>query len=249
MQTNENLIISAIEDNWINALCFYYKAKKVHTNSCFYNYSIRSLAAKTHTSFYTVRNYINELQKQGLAKIQGKHLLLVSQTEANKTANERTVKHLCTLKITKETPISEIKKLLYAKIVEMQGRQQKYIVRLKEEARLLNKPFARITVKQIKRIHEAIRTNPTLETPLNENVTMSDKYLSSKLYCSTKTISNYKKYWSNIMEIKHEKAQFLFRISKDAFNCSNDILKNQYGEIFFYKGCLFKSSSTYYKIK
>jgi L-lactate utilization protein LutC len=174
----------------------------------------------------------------------GKHLRLINQS---KTAG---VKHLCTFTITKANTIPEIKKILYSKIIQQLARQQKYIIKQKEEALLLDKPNARITVKQIKKIHALQRAGNTLETPKDKNVSLSDKLLSETLKISKKQVSNCKEYWkeNRLMKIEREKPKFLMMITKKQFYQTEDILRSQYRGIFFYNNCLFKTGRTFYKV-
>src|SRR3990167_8635403 len=113
MQTSENIILDAINNNWLNALAFYYKAKTIYVNSCFYNYSIRSLSEKTGFSFNAIKGYIETLQRKKLIKIHSGNLIFVSQSVARKLFNHKPKdKHLCTIKHFKTLSIYEIKKLL-----------------------------------------------------------------------------------------------------------------------------------------
>lgn len=124
-QTDENMIESAIDNNWLLSLAFFYKLKVNFVNSIIYNYSLRSLANKLNISHNTVRKHISILLKYDLVSLSSGHLKLSPLKSIIKKYRLKG-EFLCTLLLRKESTLTEIKYFLYGKIIEKKSRQQIY---------------------------------------------------------------------------------------------------------------------------
>lgn len=237
IQTHENIIIEAIAEDWMNALAFYYKAKTTFANGCFYNYSIRSLAKKTGTSFNACKKYLEILQRKRLVRMHCDNIIFISQAELRKKyACKPKDKHLCTIRNIKNKSITEIKQILYAKIIELKARQQKFIINQKSDLRLLNSPTAKLSLKEVKRLIK-LRNHFTGEMTLNDNISFSDATLAELLNISKKSVSALKKYLSTNGKIMFVRKlpKKLFAISIKAFYRCYDVLTKQYSKVFYYR--------------
>ncbi|MBS4029490.1 MAG: hypothetical protein KGZ58_12745 [Ignavibacteriales bacterium] len=213
MQTHENLIDTAIREGWVNALAFYYSAKKKHSNSCYYGLNISNVSRETGVSFKTAKKFLKTLYEKGLVIHQPGNFVFVSQKESRKLYGyKRNDNHLCTIKITKDTSLKEIRQILYSKIIELKARQQLY--KAKQPDNRLTTQNKRETAKQI--------------------VNFSDATLSHYLGISKGTVTTLKKYLvkKGVFEIHSQKPKRLFELSAQIFNQTYDVLQRKYGNVF-----------------
>lgn len=242
MQSHENLIYAAAHDNWLTALAFLYFAKSRYRNSCFYNHSLRKTAYKLGVSHNKLRNYLLILEEKKLIRYHHGNLIFVGQKEIRKqwgfTKND---KYLCTLKI-KSLSLKQIRHSLRRKLLERDIAQQQYWINKKAENALLDKVNYSATVKQIK-FREKNRT--ALEKPINYTVTFTDKTLSERFNCSTSTVNEFKKANSDI--VVKRKPEKLFRMSFEQYYLTQDLLKDNHGAVYFWRGNVYKALPTEYK--
>jgi hypothetical protein len=212
LQTSEKLIQQAIDEGWINSLAFYYFLKKRVVNSTIYGSRLKTVVEKTGSSYRTCKKHLNILYKKGLIVKHGGNFTLIAQRKAAQC------KHLCTFKFTEEATLKEVKALLYAKIVEMKCRQQRYVYQIKADQRLRG-------------INHG-------EKP-SETVQFSDSTLSNYLGLSRGTVQSIKKFW---------RSQGIFALvtPKPEFVCFVGVNICDIPGMFTYRGRLYKAHATRY---
>jgi len=72
------LIKSAINENWLDSLCYYVWMKRMHRKPVIYGYSLRKISAGINCSPTTVKTHLSVLKEHGLVNIYAGNLILIS---------------------------------------------------------------------------------------------------------------------------------------------------------------------------
>lgn len=130
----------------LRLLAYFYYFKRVNQNGVFYNYSIKSMAARSSLSRKPVRKYVPKLIQAGLARHIGGHLSFISWKDAGDLYD---CWHGLNVKIPQGTPKQILKQLQFLTI-QYKAKQQDYIVSLKVNS--LQKQKALPAVKRLRRL-------------------------------------------------------------------------------------------------
>lgn len=209
MQTHENLIRAAIAKEFIDSLAFFYLTKKHFSNSIVR--SVTELSRRTGVSYNTCKKHIGKLAKVNFAKQHGRGYTLISNEKAKRNfLFKKGDRHLCTIKFDSQTKLKDIKKLLFAKLLEMDCRQQRF------------------------KTNKRLRNN---KKDCVERITFTDQYLSKHLGISKGSVTALKSYLRavGLFYIIRHRAKFLMRLSPDAFNAIKDTLIKRYGIVFLHR--------------
>lgn len=243
MQTNEQLILTALRQEWITPLAFYYKAKATFTNSCFYAHTLRNTAKKLNVSYGTLRNNLKVLEQKGLIRTHSGNIIFVAHKDTT------TEKHKCTININKNDSLKKIKNVLRLKILEYYARHQLKAIKDKTDCRLtinrMKNPDAIISKKELKKVDSTRNVRS-----INPKVTFTNVKLAKLLFCSTGKVIEFKKAVADKIKIIRHRPEKLFPYFEQAFYCGYDLLVKTYGKgLFFYRGWVFKSLPTEYEMQ
>ena len=186
-QTSTNLINSAFNGHWIDALSFYHLIKRKYRNSRIYDYTAVSLSIKLGISPYLIRKYINQLQDLNMVKWYGKSLQFVSIYKIKESINIKSTKK-CTIWINENYSISDIKAVLTAKYLEFKASQQ--VKRIDEKIDQRNIATGNLKGYSYKRIKELIKISRNVpnDESIDFDLRISYQGLAKELNTSKSTI-------------------------------------------------------------
>ncbi len=137
LQSHEVVIRHFIDIKAVDALAFFYLVKARFTNSTIFDYSPQSAAEQFNLTPYLVEKYVRQLRKEGLVRKNKKNLTFVGRPVLNDIfeldvyyTDYGPVKirpRKCTLFISQEDSLKDVKLQLLSKILQQKITQQEYI--------------------------------------------------------------------------------------------------------------------------
>lgn len=158
-QTHPELILTATNQGWIDALCFYYLCKNMFVNSTVFNYRVSRLAATSRVSPYLVIKYVEQLQDHSLARKHAGNLTFISTRRAKRMFATGTLTRKYTIHLTPDDDLKDIKSKLLTKVVEFESSKQAHMIAVKQKFNSLLDPDQRnkkrtLRLKNLKRKYD-----------------------------------------------------------------------------------------------
>ena len=233
MQTNEIVIQILADRKMLKALAMFHMLKKKASHSVIYDYAPAKIAKITGLAEKTVRKYVKELLSvrfQGnkneirkVCELKDGHLRLI---------NIQPRKHLCTIKFTKHTKISDIESLLYGKLIVMIQDQQRFAIhRKRENKRIVKDPKFPGDASKKRKILMGMPEEWILVKLSTYRVQAGVDLMCSKMsiskhklsrivsYLKKENIVKVKKRFTKVHQCSYETFSFLFHQLRDIHGC------------------------------
>jgi predicted transcriptional regulator len=171
MQTNEKVIQAFADAKQVKSLALFHKLKKLYSHSIVHDYNTDKLAYQVGLNPKTVKKYVDNMVKFGIAEIRNGDLHLKKIAPDN---------HLCTIKFKATDTINHIEALLYGKLLhEIKARQKYQIKRKRLNKRIIEEPHGKADMKKRRKL---LLQNPVQPEPFDYRISVES--LTRKLNIS-----------------------------------------------------------------
>jgi len=182
------LVDMAIQQGWSKQLAYYSHIATLYSNKLIYSYSSRKLAVDLGVSHGTVNTQVQFLTAKGLLSFDGGSLRCASTNELRNLVVKYTGKEtgLGLLKIRIHNKILHTDYNICARVVINNIRQQKYIIKRKNEVNAIGRKISSnsfVTKKEITSYNKTqdLISTKRLDETLNDKCMLSDMSISKML--------------------------------------------------------------------